>query len=104
MYRAGQSAKEEAVYGAYGKVEGYTSKGESRYYSSGSLDRMIRMYDAVMLQVCKARGLACIDAAAEMPPSAELYYDGLHLTDQGAARFAAIVHAGLERTGVLPRP
>jgi lysophospholipase L1-like esterase len=103
MYRAAQSAKDEAVYGAYGKVEGYTSKGESRYYSSGALDRMIRMYDAVLLQVCKARELACVDAAAEMPPSAELYYDGLHLTDQGAARFAAIVHAGLERTGVLRR-
>jgi len=103
MYRANQTAEQESIYGWFGKVSGDEHQ-PAFYYSSAALDAMMKLYNQVTLDTCDRQHVLCIDAAAEIPPTSEFYYDGMHFTDAGNRLLAQIVFNGLKKGGRLIAP
>lgn len=103
MYRAGQSAEDEATYGSFGKAIGYTTSGTSAFYASGAIDAMMRMYNRETEAVCVERAVVCIDAASQIPPTRDNYYDGIHMTDAGNAALARVVFEGLKAASLVTK-
>lgn len=56
----------------------------SVYYSPGALARAMAAHNAVLLDVCAARGLRCFDLAAAVPSDTLHFYDDVHFTERGA--------------------
>jgi hypothetical protein len=67
------------------------------YYSVGALADAMARYNQRMLQVCAARGLHCLDLAARVPRTTEIFYDDAHFTELGARLIAEIVAEHLAR-------
>ncbi|MEP6999024.1 MAG: GDSL-type esterase/lipase family protein [bacterium] len=61
------------------------------YYSTGALARAMESFNEVTRDVCRARGVECVDAAAMMPRDTTMFYDDAHFTEAGSRRLAAIL-------------
>ena len=69
---------------------------------NGSLSwRMQEMYNDVTRRVASERHVTLVDAAREMPKDSRLFYDFMHLTNEGAARLGDIVAAPIEALDLL---
>jgi lysophospholipase L1-like esterase len=68
---------------------------EHRYYSPRALADGMARFNRVLLDVCSARHLFCIDVAAKMPKKAEYFQDDMHFTDAGADFISSIVARGI---------
>ncbi len=74
-----------------GRVGRYMRDDSHEYYAIGTIADGMAAYNDVLLQVCADRGLRCIDLAAEVPRSADFFYDDVHFNEQGAERVAAVM-------------
>ena len=61
------------------------------YYTVRALNEGMTGYNAALLQVCKDRGVECIDLASLLPKDLTTFYDDEHFNENGAARVAEIV-------------
>ena len=68
--------------------------GES-FYSAAALAKGMGAYNRLLLQVCDRRGIECIDAAEQLPTRSEIFYDDVHLTEEGSRRLARLVAGAL---------
>jgi hypothetical protein len=59
------------------------------YLSTSVLTRAMARYNAALLQVCKSRGVECVDAAALVPRDTSMMWDEDHFTDAGSQTLAA---------------
>ena len=75
---------------------------DPKFYAPESVGEMIEEFHAVMRQVCKARGIACIDLAAVFPKSLDNFYDGIHYTAAGNHLIAKIIYEKLI-DNILPK-
>jgi len=73
------------------------------YFSLDALARAMKSYNETLLEVCRERGVECIDAASRMKRSSEYLYDDAHFTDRGAATLAGWITDHLLETGPLRR-
>lgn len=67
------------------------------YYSVAALAQGMEMFNNVTREVCRERGLFCIDLARLLPREARYYYDDMHYNEAGAERVAAILAEELIR-------
>ena len=77
--------------------------GES-YFAVPALARALDGYNRVVLDVCRDRGLTCVDLAAAMSRDTSLFYDDAHFDEAGARRAADVVAAALVRADPALRP
>jgi hypothetical protein len=67
--------------------------------TSGALSwRRLELYNDVTRRVAVEQRVLLVDAAHDMPKDSRLYYDFIHLTNEGAERLGAIVAGGVERS------
>lgn len=74
------------------------------FYSVEALAEGMAGYNGALLEVCRARGVECLDAAALMGHDIELFYDDTHFTERGSAMLADLVSDYLLETPPLARP
>jgi lysophospholipase L1-like esterase len=67
------------------------------YFTTGALERAMSAYNQALREVCRERGLDCVDAAAMVAPDAAFFYDDLHFTEAGSRRLAEVLAPHLER-------
>jgi len=65
----------------------------SFYYTTAALADAMERYNQVTLDVCRERGLECIDLAAQLPRDGSAFYDDCHFNEGGARRVAEAVAA-----------
>ncbi|HEX9580446.1 MAG TPA: GDSL-type esterase/lipase family protein [Gemmatimonadales bacterium] len=65
------------------------------YYMSGVLASAMDAYNAALLEVCRAAGVECVDAAATLPKDTSVFYDDLHFNVAGSYALAGVLHAYL---------
>jgi hypothetical protein len=59
------------------------------FYSPAALARGLETFNARLLDVCRARGLTCLDLASLLPPDTTVFYDDMHFNESGARKVAA---------------
>ena len=62
-----------------------------KYYSETALMRGMQAYNDTLLQVCRTRGIECIDLAKILPQNSAIFYDDVHFTDKGSLMTADII-------------
>lgn len=62
----------------------YHADGRWSRLPSAMAFRMLSTVNATMLETCRTDGLACLDLAAELPRSLDIFYDDMHFNEQGA--------------------
>jgi hypothetical protein len=68
------------------------------YYTPGALSRAMTAYNRTLLDVCRERNLACVDAARMLPGDSSVFVDDVHFTERGSRLLAqALVTAFRER-------
>jgi lysophospholipase L1-like esterase len=81
---------------------------EKKYYSPRALAEGMAKFNHVLLEVCRARSLYCIDLAAIVPKKSKYFYDEMHFSDAGADFVSDIVSRGIleyqNRNGGRLRP
>lgn len=61
------------------------------YFSVEALAAGMKRYNEALLEVCRARGVECIDLQGRLPRDATTFTDDAHFTELGARRMAKIV-------------
>jgi lysophospholipase L1-like esterase len=75
----------------FGGVGDFEKQPTGPYYSVAALADTMRRYNEVLLDVCRERGLSCLDLAARIPREATMFVDDCHFTDAGSSAVAAAV-------------
>jgi hypothetical protein len=60
-------------------------------YTSGALAQVMDAFNQAAIDVCKQRGVHCLDLAAKLPKDATVFCDHVHFTDSGCENVADIV-------------
>ena len=60
-------------------------------------EAMMSAYNDVLLETCTERKIECIDLAAAIPKTTEMFYDDFHFTEIGSMRVASTVADYLSR-------
>jgi lysophospholipase L1-like esterase len=74
-----------------GRVAHPRSEGSNEYYPVKALAEGMARYNHVTLDVCRTRGVECIDLAAKLPKELSVFYDDEHFNDRGSRMVAEIV-------------
>lgn len=61
------------------------------YYSVSALDRGMRQYNAVAMEVCRNHSLTCIDLPNLLPRDTSIFYDDVHFNESGSRTVADLV-------------
>lgn len=70
---------------------------DGTYLTTAARIKAIGAYNRRMLEVCAREGVECIDLAAELPKSTDVFYDDVHFNESGAHRVAKIAARALAR-------
>jgi lysophospholipase L1-like esterase len=65
------------------------------YYTTGALRGVMAAYNQTLLDVCRERGLACVDAAHLLPNDTTIFIDDVHFTERGSRLLAEALVAAL---------
>jgi lysophospholipase L1-like esterase len=65
------------------------------YYTAGALSRAQAAYNQTLLDVCRERGLTCVDAARLLPRDSTVFFDDMHFTERGSRLLAQALIAAL---------
>lgn len=98
LWRPGLSESERSLLWAGGPPF-YALRDGADYYTVEALADGMARYNLALLEVCRERAALCLDAASELPRSGETFFDDVHFTDAGSARFAEIVAGRLRAEG-----
>ena len=74
-----------------GGVGDFQAREGNDYYSAGSLASGMELYNQTLLQVCRDRGVACIDLAAALPKDTTIFYDDAHFNEAGSRRVSEVI-------------
>lgn len=73
------------------------------YFTASSLRGAMNRYNTVVLDVCAARRLHCVDLASQIAADTRWFYDDTHFTEAGARLVGQIVAADLPRSSSWPK-
>lgn len=76
----------------FGGVGDFQARQGQPYYTAGALAEGMRLYNEVMLRICAAEKLECIDLGT-LPKDTSIFYDDVHFNESGSRRVADIVAA-----------
>ena len=68
---------------------------DQRYYTPRALADGLDRFNKATLEVCRARGLFCIDLAARIPKSRENFFDDMHFNEAGGRLVGRVVAEAL---------
>jgi lysophospholipase L1-like esterase len=71
------------------------------FWGTAALERALDLYNEAMRRACGEERVECIDAAASLPKTGEIFWDDLHFTEEGARRMADLVAGHLLATDPL---
>ncbi len=74
------------------------------YFTTRALARAMARYNAMVLEVCRQRGLTCVDAASVLPHDITAMYDDVHLNEQGSRLLARALAEHLRKQAPFRRP
>lgn len=74
-----------------GGVGSFQEQSGKAYYSVAVLADTMRRYNEVVLDLCRERGLSCIDLASRIPKEGTMFYDDCHFTQEGSRAVATVV-------------
>ncbi|MEX2048872.1 MAG: GDSL-type esterase/lipase family protein [Gemmatimonadota bacterium] len=97
LWRADLTAEEEALLWMGGTGD-FQSDPTQAYFAPGPLAEGMRAYNSVLLDVCRERGVECVDLAAVVPADTSMFYDDVHPTEAGSRAFADALAAYLRET------
>lgn len=103
LWRADMSPEEEKLLWMGGLGDFQVEPGHE-YYSTAALADGMRRFNEVTLDVCRERGIACIDLAGEIPKDATIFYDDCHFGRKGAERVAQAAAAHLAKQPAFSAP
>jgi hypothetical protein len=72
---------------------------DAEYVDQRALARGVARFNAVLLEVCAAEGLSCLDLAGMIPKSFDNFYDDAHLTEAGSRLTARAVADFIVKSG-----
>ena len=78
-----------------GGQDDFQANAGKAYYTLPVLVETMRRYNEALLDVCRERGLSCLDLAEKIPHETTMFYDDCHFTEQGSKAVAAAVSAYL---------
>ena len=58
------------------------------YYSAKALAEAMNRINTTLLEVCRERKVDCLDIASMLARNSRVFYDDVHLTEEGAQQFA----------------
>ena len=90
LWRDDLTAREIALLIA-GRAASNPGEEARRYYTVKALEEGMDRYNKAMLEVCRSRGVECLDLATRIPRSLGAFYDDVHFNDGGAKLVAQIV-------------
>lgn len=64
---------------------------ENEYYSAAAMATGLDQYNRTTLELCRELDTPCIDAAAEIPRDATMFYDDVHFNEGGARKVTEII-------------
>lgn len=64
---------------------------DQRYFSAEAMANGMAAFNEVLRDVCRERGLICVDLAARVAKSGDNFFDDMHFNEQGADLVATIV-------------
>lgn len=67
------------------------------FYTTEALSRAMESYNRRLKDICGRSGMECVDLAALLPRSLEVFYDDMHFNEGGAQRVAAELAAHLKQ-------
>jgi lysophospholipase L1-like esterase len=70
---------------------GWSGRDRRSYFTTGALSRAMARYNRTLLEVCRERGLDCVDAARVVPQDTTALYDDVHLNDHGSLLLARVL-------------
>lgn len=65
--------------------------GRYNFYTVPALIEGMDAYNRVLLDVCRKRGVECIDLEKMIPKTTEYFYDDVHFTEKGCLRISQIL-------------
>lgn len=98
LWKENLSQAEEELLWLGGDAPAFMDGPGAQYYTAEALADAMLAFNQVTLQVCASRGVECIDLAAGLPRTVEVFYDDVHFTDAGSAQVAEIVLGHLKST------
>lgn len=69
---------------------------KTKWYTPIALEKGLSTYNKAMRDICKVKGLDCVDTAAALPREATYFYDDFHFSEAGAATVGEIVAEALK--------
>jgi hypothetical protein len=69
-----------------------------RYYSAEALSNGMDRYNRVLMEVCRERGVECIDLAGRLPKDTTIFFDDVHFNENGSLRAAEVIYGYLKAT------
>jgi len=99
VWRAGMSPTEQPLlqFGDLGPAR-------RAYFSPPALGRAMARFNETLLDVCRARGLDCVDAASVIPRDTTAMYDDIHFNANGSRLLASVVADYFRRRPPFHRP
>ena len=74
-----------------GGIGDYQKAPGAPYYTASALARGMDLYNQALRETCAAEDADCLDLAAVLPRTPEVFYDDVHFNEEGARRVAAAV-------------
>lgn len=96
LWRADLSEQEQKLLWM-GGVGDYMVEAGHEYYSPAALAEAMRRFNDVTLAFCREKGLTCVDLAAEIPKTTEIFYDDCHFGHTGSEKIAQAIAAQLRK-------
>jgi lysophospholipase L1-like esterase len=87
-----------------GGIGGFMNEPGKVYYSVSALAEAMGQFNDALLEVCRVRGVECIDLARLIPRDTSIFYDDAHFTEHGARTVAKAIVAYLRRSVPFSRP
>jgi hypothetical protein len=70
---------------------GWLGRDRRSYFTTRAMGRAMARYNGTLLEVCRERGLDCVDAARVIPRDTTALYDDVHFNDHGSLLFAHVL-------------
>jgi lysophospholipase L1-like esterase len=74
--------------GGIGDFQNETGKA---YYSSEALEKGMHRYNNMLLEICRAKRMECIDLASFLEKDTSVFYDDVHFNESGARKVSRVV-------------
>ncbi|MFN8285749.1 MAG: SGNH/GDSL hydrolase family protein [Chitinophagales bacterium] len=90
LYHTNMDTTEQRLLWMGGKND-FQNNTTAAYYTPEALRKGLEMYNAKVKEVAQRAGITVVDLDAELPHTAEMFYDDCHFTEAGAEKVAEII-------------